>query len=474
MEGELSSSSSSLVSGLEMAEYVSIDGGEITMTSASTSLSSEMESRQDTASQSTKGKEAEAMLEDPLFAGFHDNDDYGYLPSGTSLVHLIASSFAGYQFQDSFSYGSGYQVRETAMSASAYSATDLYVPDEFSYSDVDTDRYPPLVRTQSRVVADSASGSIEAADGVSPDGDKSVTAPLPRAVQGRGYPVDWNETFQSLLELPENTMQQQLEKNVKLSALGNEFVSMASRWGKIIIEEAFIPLQYRTIVPVDIGGKAGGEKYIYNGILFKLQTDWKGYYNGDYYAAKTGGLELKGLMRYGSGSGMAGLSVPMMAIIDYRGFRLVAMSILPISATTLVYGSNDAGLTMHDDLAAVSGMMARAGKLINIKAHICGVLPATCRPLFGPTDIEVHLGSDGRFYVLDFARVFPPTGEPDVRNTFLYKLFRPEFLKSYPIPLSSDAFANFSRRDPDRKKHEREVIDATVPIYLCRHRSRVS
>lgn len=86
---------------------------------------------------------------------------------------------------------------------------------------------------------------------------------------------------------------------------------MAERWGKIIIEEAFLPPQYRTINPIDVGGQAGasisyaprrlkrlcngsgGEKYFYNGILFKLQTDWKHIYGGDFHAMKTGGLELK-------------------------------------------------------------------------------------------------------------------------------------------------------------------------------------
>jgi hypothetical protein len=38
-----------------------------------------------------------------------------------------------------------------------------------------------------------------------------------------------------------------------------------------------------------------------------------------------------------------GLNVPLMAVIDYRGFRLLAVSILPISKDTLVYGSSDAG-----------------------------------------------------------------------------------------------------------------------------------
>jgi len=37
-----------------------------------------------------------------------------------------------------------------------------------------------------------------------------------------------------------------------------------------------------------------------------------------------------------------------MAIIDYRGFRLVAESILPIKSSTLRYGSNDGGQTVHN------------------------------------------------------------------------------------------------------------------------------
>lgn len=53
-------------------------------------------------------------------------------------------------------------------------------------------------------------------------------------------------------------------------------------------------------------------------------------------------------------------------------------------------------------------------------------------------------------------------GERLVRTTFLYKLFRPEFVKQYPIPLSSDAFSNFARHDPKRKEHEQEIIEATV------------
>lgn len=47
---------------------------------------------------------------------------------------------------------------------------------------------------------------------------------------------------------------------------------------------------------------------------------------------------------------IVGLHCPLMALVDYRGFRLIAMSILPIDKTTLVYGSNDAGCATSNAL----------------------------------------------------------------------------------------------------------------------------
>jgi len=46
------------------------------------------------------------------------------------------------------------------------------------------------------------------------------------------------------------------------------------------------------------------------------------------------------------------LHFPLMAIIDYRGFRIVAVSILPVTPSgpqgTIRYGSPDGGQTVHD------------------------------------------------------------------------------------------------------------------------------
>jgi Clustered mitochondria len=94
---------------------------------------------------------------------------------------------------------------------------------------------------------------------------------------------------------------------------------------------------------------------------------------------------------------------------DFRGFRLVAMSILPIiPKKTIVYGSADGGHVVHYSLHAVNKRMRMAGKRLNLKEHRVGLKQLVS--VYGPGDIEVHEGSDGKFYVLDFGRVFPPEG----------------------------------------------------------------
>lgn len=154
---------------------------------------------------------------------------------------------------------------------------------------------------------------------------------------------------------------------------------------------------------------------------------------------------------------------------DYKGFRLSATSILPVGTNTvillfqkewldfwyltialqIVYGSADGGKTVYNKSHEMSQLMKKAGRAINIKTH--PILPMVSNEklqtarrvlLCGPGDIEGHLGVDGRYYVLDTARVFPPTDPmPGLRGGFLFQLFRPEFVKNYETPLCSDAFS---------------------------------
>src|SRR5262245_15055305 len=65
---------------------------------------------------------------------------------------------------------------------------------------------------------------------------------------------------------------------------------------------------------------------------------------------------------------------------------------------------------------------------------------------FGPADLEGHVGLDGKHYLLDFSRLFPPDMPDRTRLQhlpYLYQLLRPEFVKTNPSSLCSDAFSTF-------------------------------
>lgn len=58
---------------------------------------------------------------------------------------------------------------------------------------------------------------------------------------------------------------------------------------------------------------------------------------------KACGHDLKGLSAVYD-TGMRDIHLPLICIIDYRGFRVVAMSLLPICGDeTIIYGSSNAG-----------------------------------------------------------------------------------------------------------------------------------
>jgi Translation initiation factor eIF3 subunit 135 len=84
------------------------------------------------------------------------------------------------------------------------------------------------------------------------------------------------------------------------------------------------------------------------------------------------------------------------------------------------------------------------------------------------------MGRDGRVYVLDFARLFPPqspavTQESDKRAVF-FKMLRPEFVRRCPEALSSDAFTGWGRTnrekyDPAVSRATQLLLDVVVPEF---------
>lgn len=284
----------------------------------------------------------------------------------------------------------------------------------------------------------------------------------------------WNESYQDLLAGGLQAMP--LASVKKLLRLANDFVYTCLTYTKVIVNELNMPNDRKTIKPAtDIGGLAGGEKYVIQGILFKfcldpqVSTKGKGVwlYGGnrpsEEKAAKAAALELQGLSLLSS-LFLPGIHIPLMALIDFKGFRILATSLLPLGPDTIVYGSHDAGKTVHASDPVFNKMMDEIGVMLNLKKHTVGKKKV---PIVGPGDIEGHKALDGRYYLLDYARLMPSQapipsedGKWDGRGVF-YQMLRPEFVRSYSTPLSSDVFTGWSMYDTEREKSEREVIAAT-------------
>lgn len=113
---------------------------------------------------------------------------------------------------------------------------------------------------------------------------------------------------------------------------------------------------------------------------------------------KAAAHELKGLKAY-INCDIENLHFPLFALIDYKGWRVIASSILPIDNATLIYGSEDGGRTFHDDSNEIREKMIQAAKIINIKGHLLET-GSTDVTLYSCFDIEGHQGKDGRFYIV--------------------------------------------------------------------------
>lgn len=82
------------------------------------------------------------------------------------------------------------------------------------------------------------------------------------------------------------------------------------------------------------------------------------------------GHELKSLNAFASGGMILGLNFALMCLIDYRGHRLIASSLLPISKDTLVYGSSDGGRTVRADVPELNQLMEKVAQILNLKGNL--------------------------------------------------------------------------------------------------------
>jgi len=275
----------------------------------------------------------------------------------------------------------------------------------------------------------------------------------------------WNEKFQVLLERPTFTPQEAQQRTIDIRNFTQEFIEGAKPIVLQIVKELWKEDSDKTVKPVTVGGVAGGEKYMYKDLFLKFAKDHYEIqlYGGDEWAQKAAFHELTSLTALIS-CGVPNLHFPMMCIMTCYGHCIVVVSKLPINKNTHVYGSANAAQIIKTDNFEMEKMLKIVAQKLNLKPHyVRETSTKQLKLVYGPVDIEGHQGLDGRYYVVDTARLFPPsTPIRLVKGCHLYKLLRPELVRSNPLPLSSDAFAAFGK--PDEQIHNEEVRAATNRI----------
>lgn len=157
------------------------------------------------------------------------------------------------------------------------------------------------------------------------------------------------------------------------------------------------------------------------------------------------------------------------------------MPLLPLTAQTLIYGSQDAGRTVVSTDSKFAAMMQQTAQELHVAPHI---MKPKCQQevvqLFSAGDVEGH-HADGRYYVLDLARTLPPehicAHLPRLPQAIFFRLFRAEFLQYLKSqgkpPLNPDALSGWGDTDPEKTTHTTNIKKATdilvnelIPSYV--------
>jgi hypothetical protein len=266
-----------------------------------------------------------------------------------------------------------------------------------------------------------------------------------------------------------------------MAQFARHFTHAATRIAKAIVAEEHLPPDRRTVVPVmSMRGVAGGEKFVANNMFLKFARDAYELYGSEELAAKAASLELHGLNAI-MNARVRGVFMPMMCTVDDMGARIVAASVLPIGAQTLLHGVDDGGVGLRSEsrsassgggggggprsksmsgfrMSTVRERIRSVARVLNLKEH---KLRGTNETVHFGSDVEWHVSWNDRLYVVDCARVFPPeaTSEKQSRSDHLVKQLRAELVARFGKPLNPDAFSAFL--DQSDRNDNQEVAQAT-------------
>ncbi|XP_026038349.1 clustered mitochondria protein homolog isoform X3 [Astatotilapia calliptera] len=221
-----------------------------------------------------------------------------------------------------------------------------------------------------------------------------------------GHSRDWNEELQGCRELPGSSLQERLHRERSIFKTNSDFVAAATRGATAVIDG--------NIMPINPGESPHLQMFMWNNLFFSQGFDVSEHYRplGGNTAAHAAAIcDLRGAQAYASVD-IEGLHTIGTVVVDYRGVRVIAQTIIPgilekNQEESIVYGSNDNGKTVFTHPRFLE-LLDKTSKQLRIQRH--QVLDHNNRPVELCSGIETIgiLGNDGRPYILDLLRTFPP------------------------------------------------------------------
>eukprot|EP00794_Sanderia_malayensis_P014402 gene14402-15902_t len=236
--------------------------------------------------------------------------------------------------------------------------------------------------------------------------EDAVTSRIGYEEQIPGQLRDWNEELQSAKELPKKSTHQRILRERAMYKITSDFVATATKGAMAVVDG--------NVMAINPGEEEKLRMYIWNNIFFSFACDSRDHYRrfgGDAAAYSAAGSDLRGVKAFNR-LDIEGLYTLGTVIVDYRGYRVIAQSIIPgilqrEQENSVVYGSIDGGKTISGNekflellKTASETLRTRTHKILNEKEdeiELCSSME--CKGI---------IGADGRHYVLDLFRTFPP------------------------------------------------------------------
>ncbi|XP_050428196.1 clustered mitochondria protein homolog isoform X2 [Adelges cooleyi] len=244
-----------------------------------------------------------------------------------------------------------------------------------------------------------------------------------------GQTRDWNEELQTTRELPRKNLPERLLRERAIFKVHGDFVAAATRGAMAVIDG--------NVMAINPGEEAKMQMFIWNNIFFSLGFDVRDHYKelgGDAAAFVAPRNDLQGVRVY-SAVDLPGLYTLGTVVIDYRGYRVTAQSIIPgilerEQEQSVVYGSVDFGKTVTTNPKYIE-LLSQAAQQLKIMPHKVISEKKEVVELCSSVECKGIIGNDSRYYILDLLRTFPP----DVNFLILDEDILSKEVKSLGFPI---------------------------------------